>query len=115
MKNQKRIVLAILLTLLALPTIANAQRRRRPALRRPTPPAVTPVLVPIGTNLKVRLNDTLSSTDSRVSDRFTAIVIDPVRFSEGTAHGGFVEAGGIDGGRGELITGARLFARKRFV
>ena len=87
MKNQKRIVLAILLTLLALPTIANAQRRRRPALRRPTPPAVTPVLVPIGTNLKVRLNDTLSSTDSRVGDRFTAIVIDPVRFSEGTAHG----------------------------
>ena len=87
MKNQKRIVLAILLTLLALPTIANAQRRRRPALRRPTPPAVTPVLVPIGTNLKVRLNDTLSSTDSRVGDRFTATVIDPVRFSEGTAHG----------------------------
>jgi len=87
MKNQKRIVLAILLTLLALPTIANAQRRRRPVLRRPTPTAVTPVLVPIGTNLKVRLNDTLSSTDSRVGDRFTATVIDPVRFSEGTAHG----------------------------
>src|SRR5437764_4081709 len=87
MKNEKRIVLAILLTLLALPTIANAQRRRRPALRRPTPPAVTPVLVPIGTNLKVRLNDTLSSTDSRVGDRFAATVIDPVRFSEGTAHG----------------------------
>ena len=87
MKNHQRIVLAILLTLLALPTIANAQRRRRPALRRPTPTAVTPVLVPIGTNLKVRLNDTLSSTDSRVGDRFTATVIDPVRFSEGTAHG----------------------------
>src|SRR5256884_6149877 len=87
MKNQKRIVLAILLTLLALPTIANAQRRRRPTLRRPTPPVVTPVLVPIGTNLKVRLNDTLSSTDSRVGDRFAATVIDPVRFSEGTAHG----------------------------
>jgi len=87
MKNHQRIVLAILLTLLALPTIANAQRRRRPALRRPTPPAVTPVLVPIGTNLKVRLNDTLSSTDSRVGDRFTATVIDPVRFNEGTAHG----------------------------
>jgi hypothetical protein len=87
MRNQKRIVLAILLTLLALPTIANAQRRRRPALRRPTPPAVTPVLVPIGTNLKVRLNDTLSSKDSRVGDRFTATVVDPVRFNEGTAHG----------------------------
>ena len=87
MKNHQRIMLAILFALLALPTIANAQRRRRPVLRRPTPPAVTPVLVPIGTNLKVRLNDTLSSTDSRVRDRFTATVVDPVRFSEGTAHG----------------------------
>ena len=87
MKNHQRIMLAILFALLALPTIANAQRRRRPALRRPTPTAVTPVLVPIGTNLKVRLNDTLSSTDSRVGDRFAATVIDPVRFSEGTAHG----------------------------
>src|SRR5437764_13710023 len=87
MTIHKRIVIAILLTLLALPTIANAQRRRRPVLRRPTPTAVTPVLVPIGTNLKVRLNDTLSSTDSRVGDRFTATVIDPVRFNEGTAHG----------------------------
>ena len=87
MKNHQRIMLAILFALLALPTIANAQRRRRPVLRRPTLPAVTPVLVPIGTNLKVRLNDTLSSTDSRVGDRFTATVIDPVRFSEGTAHG----------------------------
>lgn len=87
MNIHKRIGLAILLMLLVAPTIANAQRRRRPALRRPTPAAVTPVLVPIGTNLKVRLNDTLSSKDSRVGDRFTATVIDPVRFSEGTAHG----------------------------
>lgn len=87
MKTHQRIVLAILLTLFVVPTIANAQRRRRPALRRPTPaPAVVP-LVPIGTNLKVRLNDTLSSKDSRVGDRFSATVIDPVRFSEGTVHG----------------------------
>jgi hypothetical protein len=87
MNIHKRIVLAVLLTLLVVPAIANAQRRRRPALRRPAPPAVTPVLVPVGTNLKVRLNDTLSSKDSRVGDRFSTTVIDPVRFSEGTAHG----------------------------
>ena len=87
MNIHKRIVLAVLLTLLLVPTIANAQRRRRPTLRRPAPAAVTPVLVPVGTNLKVRLNDTLSSKDSRVGDRFSATVIDPVRFSEGTAHG----------------------------
>ena len=87
MKTHQRIVLAILLTLLVVPTIANAQRRRRPALRRPAPATAVVPLVPIGTNLKVRLNDTLSSKDSRVGDRFTATVIDPVRFNEGTAHG----------------------------
>ena len=87
MKTHQRIGLAILLTLLAVPTIANAQRRRRPVLRRPAPPPVAAPLVPIGTNLKVRLNDTLSSKDSRVGDRFTVTVIDPVRFNEGTAHG----------------------------
>ena len=87
MKTHQRIVLAILLTLLVVPTIANAQRRRRPALRRPTPAPLVVPLVPVGTNLKIRLNDTLSSKDSRVGDRFSATVIDPVRFNEGTVHG----------------------------
>lgn len=49
--------------------------------RRTTTRRVAP-LVPVGTNLKVRLNDTLSSKDSRVGDRFTATVIDPSRFDE---------------------------------
>jgi len=44
-------------------------------------------LVPVGTNLKVRLEDTLSSKDSRVGDRFTATVLDPVRFNEATLTG----------------------------
>jgi hypothetical protein len=43
--------------------------------------------VPVGTNLKVRLEDTLSSKNSRVGDRFTATVIDPSRFDEGTVTG----------------------------
>jgi len=34
-------------------------------------------LVPVGTSLKVRLEDTLSSKDSRVGDRFTATILDP--------------------------------------
>jgi hypothetical protein len=44
-------------------------------------------LVPIGTDLKVRLNDTLSSKASRVGDRFTATVVDPSRFDEATVSG----------------------------
>jgi hypothetical protein len=44
-------------------------------------------LVPVGTNLKIRLEDSLSSKESRVGDRFTATVLDPVRFNEGTLTG----------------------------
>jgi hypothetical protein len=44
-------------------------------------------LVPVGTDLKVRLNETLSSKESRVGDRFTATVIDPDRFDEALLRG----------------------------
>jgi hypothetical protein len=80
----RSLVIAILF--LSVPVIASAQRRR-PRLRRPAPRVTTPVLVPIATNLKIRLNDTLSSKESRAGDKFTATVIDPVRFSEATVHG----------------------------
>ena len=80
----QRILVAVLL--LAFPLVAGAQTRK-PRLRRPAPRVVAPVLVPVGTNLKVRLNDTLSSKDSRAGDKFTATVMDPVRFNEATVHG----------------------------
>jgi hypothetical protein len=57
-------------------------------------------LVPIGTDLKVRLNDTLSSKESRAGDRFTATAIDPVRFNEATVNGhvrSIVKSGKVKG------------------
>jgi len=80
----QRILVAVLLV--AFPLVADAQTRK-PRLRRPAPRVVAPVLVPVGTNLKVRLNDTLSSKESRAGDKFTATVMDPVRFNEATVHG----------------------------
>src|SRR5438046_5101301 len=78
---------AVLLTPLCpgLPLDAAAQRRRpvRRTVRRTT---VAP-LVPVGTDLKIRINESLSSKNSRVGDRFTATVIDPPRFSEARLHG----------------------------
>lgn len=64
-------------------------RRRRPVAKTtPTPPTTpTIVRVPAGTDLKIRLNDTLSSKTARVGDRFTATVVDPVKYSEATVHG----------------------------
>jgi hypothetical protein len=88
-----------LAALLALPVTAAAQTRK-PRLRRPAPRVVAPVLVPVGTNLKVRLNETLSSTESRAGDKFTAAVLDPVRFNEATVHGhirSIVKSGKVTG------------------
>jgi hypothetical protein len=86
MKANHSIKLFCIAAILAVaPIIASAQTK--PRLRRPAAaPRVAPI-VAVGTNLKVRLNETLSSKESRVGDRFTATVIDPVRFNEGTVRG----------------------------
>jgi hypothetical protein len=97
--NLMKSMLVSFLVLSALPVAANAQRTK-PRLRRAAPRVITPVLVPAGTNLKVRLNDTLSSKESRASDKFTATVMDPVRFNEATVHGhirSIVKSGKVTG------------------
>lgn len=105
----KRFVLALLAIaiLLSVSDLSFGQRRRRPRLRRPvrrtaTTPAPTPttVAVPVGSNLKVRLNDTLSSKDSRVGDKFTVTVLDPVKYNEATINGhisSIIKSGKIKG------------------
>jgi len=92
----------ILISLILLSTISVAAQAQttKPRLRKTTPRPVNPVLVPVGTNLKIRLNDTLSSKESRAGDKFTATVIDPVRFNEATAHGhirSIVKSGKVQG------------------
>lgn len=84
LRNSLRTVL-VLTVILGLTSLGLAQTKpaikRRPTTRRAVP------LVPVGTDLKVRLNDTLSSKESRVGDRFTATVIDPSRFDEARVYG----------------------------
>jgi hypothetical protein len=89
----KTTLLALVATLFAssLPMLASndsmsAEAQRRPTMRRRTPGTNT-VIVPAGTNLRVRLNNDLSSKDSRVGDRFTAAVVNPSRYEGGTVTG----------------------------
>lgn len=83
MRKHKAIMLAVLtiIALVGTASVASAQTKKRTTTRRAAP------LVPIGTNLKIRINDTLSSKDSRIGDRFTATVVDPDRFDEATVNG----------------------------
>jgi len=78
------LVLMIIGALFSSGIIVSAQTKPR---RRPVRRAAVTRLVPVGTNLRIRLEDTLSSKDSRVGDRFTATVVDPARFDEATVTG----------------------------
>ena len=94
-----KLFLIVLVILMSLPVIASAQTTKPRMKRASTAPRAVP-LVPIATNLKVRLEDTLSSKDSRVGDKFTATVIDPSRFDEARVHGhirSIVKSGKIKG------------------
>lgn len=87
MKSRKFSLVALMTISALLSSAAVASAQTKPATKRRTTTRRAAPLVPIGTNLKVRLNDTLSSKDSRVGDRFTATVIDPSRFDEATVTG----------------------------
>lgn len=107
--NSRRLIsLLTLLVMLSLPMLVAAQRRTRPRLRRAarrttTRTTTAPIgpIVPVGTNLKIRIEDSLSSKDSRVGDRFTATALDPVRFNEGriTGHISSIQKSGKIQGR----------------
>jgi hypothetical protein len=107
--NSKRLIsLFTLLIMLSLPMLVAAQRRTRPRLRRTvrrtttrTTTAPLGPIVPVGTNLKIRIEDGLSSKDSRVGDRFAATALDPVRFNEGriTGHISSIQKSGKIQGR----------------
>ena len=79
---------AILIFSLVLGLASFSFAQTKPGLKRRTTTARRAVpLVPVGTDLKVRINDTLSSKDSRIGDRFTATVINPSRFDEARING----------------------------
>jgi hypothetical protein len=98
MRANKLTTCIIALALLgSISSLAGAQTK--PRLKKPAPKPPAP-LVPVGTNLKIRLNETLSSKESRAGDKFTATAIDPVRFNEATVHGhirSIVKSGKVKG------------------
>src|SRR5690242_14419084 len=97
--NPLRAILIFSLVL-GLASFSFAQTKPRLKRRTTTTRRVAP-LVPVGTDLKVRINDTLSSKDSRIGDRFTATVLNPTRFDEAklTGHISSIQKSGKIKGR----------------
>jgi hypothetical protein len=95
--SQTRLLLIVVLAFgaaLATPILIQAQTnpsaprlKRSTNTRRPVRRTAPTTIVPVGTNLKVRLEDTLSSKEARVGDTFTATVLSPSRFEEAALHG----------------------------
>ena len=83
---------------------AQTSRGRRPTINRRTGGTRT-ALVPVGTNLRVRLNNDLSSKDSRVGDRFTATVVNPTRYEDArvTGHVSSIRKSGRVQGRTTMV------------
>lgn len=95
-RSFKRLLFLILLLTMSV----GASAQTKPSLKKPAPKTAAKPIVPVGTNLKIRLNDTLSSKESRAGDKFTATVMDPVRFNEATVHGhirSIVKSGKVKG------------------
>jgi hypothetical protein len=93
-----RKVIPVVSLLILLPVGLSAQTK--PRLKKAAPKPAPAPIVPVGTNLKIRLNDTISSKQSRAGDKFTAVAIDPVRFNEATVHGhirSIVKSGKVTG------------------
>jgi hypothetical protein len=80
-------VLSLAMLMLA-GSIETFSQVRKPVLRKRAParkviPAPKLFLVPAGTRLRVRINETITSKTARAGDRFTATVVDPVYSSSG--------------------------------
>lgn len=89
-------------------SLTFAQTRSR-ARRRP----VVSNRVPLGTNMKIRLDDTIDTKDSKTGDRFRATVLTPNRYEEATLEGHLasVKQSGKFKGRTSLVL---VFDRIRF-
>jgi outer membrane lipoprotein SlyB len=87
---RQRLITATLLALVAIvmlgafPNFSADAQTRRTTRRRP---ATTTSIIPAGTQLRVRLNDTLSSKEARAGDRFTATVVNPSRYEQAKISG----------------------------
>ena len=112
MIRRKRFCTRVLLVLMSFLVLGGSldtvAERRKPALKRRTVTRSTPVrpslyAVPAGTTLRVRINQTVNSKTSRIGERVTGTVIDPVYSSNGVM---LIPQGSTVSGRVDAVTAA---------
>jgi len=104
----KRILLVLMSFLVLGGSLDAVAQRRKPVLKRRAPVRSTPVRtalysVPAGTTLRVRINQTVNSKTTRIGERVTGSVIDPVYSSNGVL---LIPQGSTVSGRVDSVTPA---------
>jgi hypothetical protein len=86
--NLHRSFRPMLIALIALALLGGTVASASSTQRRRRAPATSRVRrVPIGTQMKIRLNDTINSKEARNGDRFRATVLTPRSYEESTIEG----------------------------
>jgi hypothetical protein len=79
-----RLTMSIFCLALLIPA-AQSQTKRRSAVKRST--ARKFVRIPAGTEMKIRLENEIDTKESRDGDRFTAVILSPRNYADGTVEG----------------------------
>jgi len=67
---------------------SSAQTKKRTTRTvKPAPVKRKATVIPVGTELKIRLADTIDTKESKDGDRFSAVVLTPSAYAEGTLEG----------------------------
>lgn len=74
------LLLAATLAACSSATTGKGEGQERP---EPAPPPATTTMLPRDTEMRVQLNDSLSTEHSRIGDRFSVTVLDPILTAEG--------------------------------
>lgn len=87
-----RIATITLLTgLLALSTPATlaqtSKTKSKPKVTKTAPAKVTAPAVPVGTEMKIRLNSEIDTKNSKDGDKFTSVVLTPSKYADATLEG----------------------------
>ena len=90
-RSIRSILCSALVVSLALPGFGGvpAQKHKKKTLKKTSSSkqAANGPVVPVGTQMKIRLEDTIDSNRSREGDRFTATILTPNRFADGKLEG----------------------------
>jgi hypothetical protein len=83
-KTARFITLIFCAALLVATTPAQTKKKTTPVRKSA---ARTALRVPVGTEMKIRLQDTIDTKESKDGDRFTAIVLSPAKYADATIEG----------------------------